>query len=118
MTAPTYALRRTLLLAAFLLAGGVFSSCLGASAQAAQLEHDQVVAGLHNATLEARINPEGATTSCQAQYVSEASFATDGWGASETVACEPQDLGAGTEPVTTSAQLSRLALSTPYRYRF
>lgn len=118
MNAPTHALRRTVLFAAFLLAIGAFSSWFGASAHAAQLEHEQVVAGLHNATLEARINPEGAATSCQAQYVSEADFATGGWAAANTVACEPQDLGAGTEPVSTSAKLGELALSTPYRYRF
>jgi hypothetical protein len=118
MTAPTYAFRHVLLFAAFLLAFCVFSSWLGASARAANLEHDQVVAGLHNATLEARINPEGAATRCQAQYVSEADFAIGGWAAAGTVACEPQDLGAGTEPVTTSTQLGGLALSTPYRYRF
>lgn len=118
MNASTYTLRRTVLFAALLLAVGAFSSWFGASAQAAQLEHDQVIAGLHAATLEARVNPEGAATSCQAQYVSEADFAAGGWGAAGTVACEPQDLGAGTEPVSTSAQLGGLALSTPYRYRF
>jgi hypothetical protein len=118
MTASTYALRRISLIAAFLLAFGVFSLSLGAPAQAAQLEHDQVVAGLHNATLEARVDPEGDATSCQAQYASEADFETGGWAAADTVACEPQDLGAGTEPVTTKAHLAGLALSTPYRYRF
>lgn len=118
MTAPTHTLLRTLRLAAFLLGFCVFASWLGASAHAANLEHDQVVAGLHNATLEARIDPEGTATACHAQYLSEANFATGGWAAAKTVACEPQDLGAGTEPITTSAQLSGLALSTPYRYRF
>jgi hypothetical protein len=118
MNAPAYTLRPTVLFAACLLAVGAFSSWFGASAQAAQLEHDQVVAGLHAATLEARVDPEGAATSCQAQYVSEADFETGGWGAAGTVACDPQDLGAGTEPVTTSADLDGLALSTRYRYRF
>jgi hypothetical protein len=118
MTAPTHALRPTGLIAAFLFAITAFSAWTGASAHAAQLEHDQVVAGIHSATLEARINPEGAATSCQAQYVSETDFATGGWAGAETVACEPQGLGAGTEPVTTNAQLGGLGFSTHYRYRF
>jgi hypothetical protein len=118
MTAPTHALRRGWLLTALLLAAVLILSWLAGSARAAQLEHDQVVAGLHSATLEARVNPEGATTGCQAQYVSEPEFETGGWGAAETVACEPEDLGSGTEPVSTSARLAGLTLSTTYRYRF
>lgn len=118
MIAPTHALCRAWLLGALLLAAGIVSFCFAGSALAAQLEHDQVVAGLHSATLEARIDPEGATTSCQAQYVSESEFETGGWGAAETVACEPEELGSGTEPVSTRARLEGLTLSTTYRYRF
>lgn len=118
MTAPTHALRRAWLLAALLLAVAVFSPFFAGSARAAQLEHQQVVAGLHAATLEARVDPEGAATSCQAQFVSEPQFETGEWEAAETVACEPQELGSGTEPVSTSARIEGLALSTVYHYRF
>jgi len=116
MTAPTYALRRAWL-PAFLLAAAVPSLWFAGLARAAQLEHRQVVAGLHSATLEARVNPEGVATSCQAQFVSEPQFETGEWEAAETVACEPEELGSGTEPVSTSARIEGLALSTAYRYR-
>lgn len=118
MTAPTPAFRRAWLLVALLLAAGGISSALAGAARAAQVEHHQVVAGLHGATLEARVDPEGIATSCQAQYVSESEFETGGWGAADAVPCEPEGLGSGTEPVSTSARIDGLALSTTYRYRF
>jgi hypothetical protein len=116
MTAPTYAPRRARLFAVLPAAAFVLLWLAG-PARAAQLEHQQVVAGLHAATLEARVNPEGVATSCQAQFVSQAQFEVSGWGAAETVACEPQALGSGTEPVSTSARIEGLAISTAYRYR-
>jgi hypothetical protein len=118
MIAPTHALHRAWLLAALLLAAGGISAYLAGSARAAQIEHHQVVAGLHGAIVEARIEPEGAATSCQVEYVSDAEFETGDWEAAETVACDPEDLGSGTEPVATSAKIEGLALSTAYRYRF
>jgi hypothetical protein len=117
MTALTPALRRAWLFA-LLLAAALTSPCLGGSARAALLEHQQVVAGLHGATLEARVDPEGVATSCQAQLVSQSQFEASGWGAAETVACQPQELGSGSGPVATSARIAGLALSTAYRYRF
>jgi hypothetical protein len=118
MTAPTLALRRAWLLALLLPAAAVVSPWFTGSARAADLEHQQVVAGLHSATLEARVDPQGVATSCQAQLVSQSQLEAEGWGAAETVACEPQDLGSGTEPVSTGARIEGLALSTTYHYRF
>jgi len=118
MTAPTHSLHRALLLAALLLAAGGLSAWLAGSARAAEVEHYQVVAGLHGATLEARIDPEGEATSCQAEFVSQAEFDAGGWGAAESVPCDPEDLEPGAEPVATSARIDGLALSTAYRYRF
>lgn len=117
MTALTHALHRAWLVA-FLMAAGVSSLWFAGPARAAQLEHHQVVAGLHSATLEARVDPEAESTSCQAQYVSESQFETGGWGAAETIPCEPEELGSGNEPVSTSVRIDGLALSTAYRYRF
>lgn len=117
MTTPTHVLRQASLFA-FLLAAAVTSLWLAGSARAAVLEHQQVVAGLHAATLEARIDPEGVATSCQAQLVSASQFETSGWGTADTVACEPQELGSGNEPAATSARIEGLTLSTAYRYRF
>jgi len=117
MTASIHRPRQVWLFALLLLAGAT-SFWPTASARAAQLEHHQVVAGLHYATLEARINPEGEATGCQTQYVEEAHFDTSGWGSAETVACEPEDLGGGTDPVSTTARLEGLNLNTAYRYRF
>lgn len=118
MIAPTAVLRRAVLLAAFSLAAVGLSASLAGSVAAAQVEHHQVVAGLHNATLEARVDPEGVATSCQAQYVSEPEFESGGWGAAESVPCDPVELGSGAEPVSLSVDLGGLALSTSYRYRF
>lgn len=118
MIASTHARSRVGLITALLLAAGVISSWLAGSAGAAQIEHHQVVAGLHNATLEARIDPEGVATSCQAQFVGESEFATSGWGTAATAPCDPEELGSGTEPVSTTASIGGLALSTAYRYRF
>lgn len=118
MTGSTHALRRVCLLAALLLTAAGALSWVAGSARAALVEHHQVVAGLHGATLEARINPEGVATSCQAEYVSQAEFDAGGWSAADTVACEPEDLGSGIEPVSAVAEIDGLALSTPYRYRF
>ena len=117
MNASTQSPRQAWLLALLLMTGAA-SLWLTASACAAQLEHHQVVAGLHNATLEARINPEGEATDCRAQYVEESQFDTSGWDSAGTVACDPEDLGVGTGPVSVSARLEGLALSTAYRYRF
>jgi hypothetical protein len=118
MTAPTHAFHRVRLLAALSLVAGGFLAWSAGLAPAAQLEHHQVVAGLHSATLEARVDPEGVATSCQAQVVSESAFEGGGWGPAETVGCEPSGLGGGTEPVSTRARIEGLALSTTYRYRF
>jgi hypothetical protein len=118
MTTPIRSPRHLWLSAVLLLIAGLASSWLAGSAQAAQLEHRQVVAGLHAATLEARVDPEGVATSCQAQYVSETEFEAGNWGAAHTVACDPEDLGSGTEPVSVTARIEGLALSTAYRYRF
>jgi hypothetical protein len=118
MTAPAHAPSRTLLLAGLLVAAIGISSLLAGSARAAQVEHQQVVAGLHSATVEGRIDPEGAATGCQAQFVSQEDFEASEWAKSQAVVCDPEDLGAGTGAVSTQAKIEGLALSTSYRYRF
>jgi hypothetical protein len=118
MIITTNACRRALVLTACLLAIAGVSSWLAGSARAAEVEHQQVIAGLHGATLEARINPEGIATSCQAEYVNESAFEATGWAGAAAVPCEPEELGLGAAAVPASARIEGLALSTTYRYRF
>jgi hypothetical protein len=93
-------------------------ACSSAAAEAAQIEGQQVVAGLHSATLEAGIDPEGAATGCDAEYVPQTAYETSGWDSAETVPCAPEDLGAGTGDVSAKAKVEGLSLSTSYRSRF
>jgi hypothetical protein len=68
------------------------------------------------ATLNAQINPEGNDTTCQFQYVDDATFKVSGYASATTVACSPSDLGSGTSDVATSAQISGLTPNTLYHF--
>jgi hypothetical protein len=119
MTVPSLAPRRARMVATVFLVSVIgISLWQAALSKAADMEHQQVVSGLHAATLEARIDPEGVATSCLAQYLTQSEFESDGWGAAETIACEPRDLGDGAEAVSANARIEGLALSTAYRYRY
>jgi hypothetical protein len=93
-------------------------ACSSAAAEAAQVESQQVVAGLHSATLEGGIDPQGAATICSAEYVPQSAYESSGWDSAETVPCAPEDLGAGTGDVSAEAKVEGLGLSTSYRARF
>jgi hypothetical protein len=118
MTAPISGRHPKWLLTAFVLTVSSLALGLVGSARAAGVEHQQVIAGLHGATLEARINTAGVATGCKAEYVARSEFEVDGWAAAKPTTCEPADLGSMTESVSTRARIEGLALSTNYRYRF
>lgn len=71
-----------------------------------------------SARLRGRINPRGYDTTCQLQYVSDASFQRSQWADATTAPCEPEDLGSGFGDVSVKATLRGLTVATTYRYRF
>ena len=105
-------------LAATVLAALIAAVLGTGAAQAAEVSEQFASAGLHSATLEAQIDPQGQRTTCRAEYVSESSFAAGGWAEASTVPCEPEALGAGATARTATAALSGLELQTSYRFRF
>lgn len=117
MTASNHARQGGGLFAVVLIVVGLLGM-YSVRASAATVEHDQAVAGLHGATLEARINPEGVGTECAAEYVAQSAFEASGWAGATRISCAPAVLGSGTEPVAATARIEGLALSTAYRYRF
>lgn len=88
-----------------------------AAADAATIEAQYAIARIHSATLEADIDPEGTSTSCQVQYVAAGKFETPDYGMAKTLPCEPESLsGAGVE--TARVSLTDLAIGSTYHYRF
>ncbi|HEX9481415.1 MAG TPA: hypothetical protein VF927_04880, partial [Solirubrobacteraceae bacterium] len=57
-------------------------------------------------------------TTCQVQYVDEASFQSSGYAGAATVPCTPEDLGSGSGARGAGATLAGLQLGTVYHYRF
>jgi hypothetical protein len=91
---------------------------------AASIDPQLVVAGPHTATIKVRIDPQvglpplGGDTSCVFQYVSEAKFATSGYGEATTMPCTPASIEAASEGQNVLMQLTRLSANTVYDYRF
>ncbi len=73
--------------------------------------------GNTTATLNAQINPLGTDTTCVFEYVTDADFTSSGYTDATTVPCTPSDLGAGSSDVSTSANITGLAVSTLYHFR-
>lgn len=71
-----------------------------------------------SADLRAHVNPFGYDTTCQVQYVDEASFQQSQWTNATTLPCQPEDLGAGFGDVTAKVKVHGLARAAAYRYRF
>jgi hypothetical protein len=71
-----------------------------------------------DATLKAQINPFGFDTTCQVQYVDEASFQSSKYANATTLPCTPEDLGSGFGDVEASATVEGLKVATTYHYRF
>jgi hypothetical protein len=70
------------------------------------------------AVLSAQINPFGYDTSCQVQYVADASFQSSGYAGATTLPCTPSDLGSAFGDRGASATPSGLAIGTTYHFRF
>jgi hypothetical protein len=68
--------------------------------------------------LRAKIDPFGLDTTCQLQYVEDASFVGSGWSSAVVLPCSPEDLGAGLGDQEVSATVSGLQIATTYHYRF
>ena len=75
--------------------------------------------GPQTAELDAEINPEGNDTTCEFQYVDDTDFMSSGFTGPNvvTVACNPQDLGAGIGDASTLADISGLTPNTTYDFR-
>lgn len=69
------------------------------------------------AELDTNVNPLGNDTTCQFQWVDDATFQSSGYDNATTVDCSPQDLGAGTQDVSANTQLTGLTPSTTYHFR-
>src|SRR5215469_4874453 len=68
-------------------------------------------------TLHATVVPFGFDTTCQFQYVDDATFQASGYTTATSVACVPADLGASFTVVQASASVSGLASTTIYHFR-
>src|SRR5215469_16106376 len=71
----------------------------------------------NSVTLHAAIVPFGFDTTCQFQYVDDATFQASGYTTATSVACVPADLGASFTVVQASASVSGLASTTIYHFR-
>jgi sugar lactone lactonase YvrE len=69
-----------------------------------------------SATLEALIDPLGSSSTCEFQYVTDASFKSTGYGAAVRAPC-PAGLGEGEVGVPTSVHVQSLTADTVYHYR-
>jgi DNA-binding beta-propeller fold protein YncE len=70
-----------------------------------------------NARLKAQINPFGADSTCEVQYVDEADFQVSGYAEAVTAPCA-EALGAGFGDVEAKATVEGLKVGTTYHYRF
>jgi hypothetical protein len=82
------------------------------------VDHQAAEALMTSVNFRAHINPWGHDTTCQLQYVTDASFHTSQWAAAATVPCSPEDLGSGFGDVTVKMRVTGLARGTTYHYRF
>jgi hypothetical protein len=87
------------------------------TAGAPSVDYQSVEALQTTAEFRAHINPWGAETTCEVQYVPAASFQASQWAAATTVAC-PKALGSGFGDVTANVEVTGLARATEYEYRF
>jgi hypothetical protein len=83
----------------------------------AGISDETAIARTTSATVTAQINPFGFETSCEVEYVDEASFQDSGYGSAATAPCAEQ-LAAGFGSRTATAELGGLRIGTAYRYRF
>ncbi len=68
--------------------------------------------------MNASIVPFGLDTTCQVQYVDDATFASSGYTSALSTPCTPADLGSSFTDVPVSADLTGLNPATVYHFRF
>jgi hypothetical protein len=81
------------------------------------ITEEVAIARTESATLSARINPFGSTTTCAAEYVDAATFEATGFAQALQAPCS-EALGAGFEPQTAHASAAGLKIGTTYHFRF
>jgi hypothetical protein len=78
---------------------------------------ETAIARTTSATVSAQINPFGYETSCEVQYVDDASFQASEYASAAAVPCS-EVLAAGFVDRTATAELSGLEIGTIYHFRF
>ena len=81
------------------------------------IDSETVTPSATSASVTAQINPFGLDTTCQVQYVTDASFQSSAYTNATTVSC-PSDLGSGSGDQTVTTTLTGLRLNTTYHFRF
>jgi NHL repeat len=82
------------------------------------VDHETAEGRTTSVVFLAKINPGGYDTTCQVQYVPNASFQESKWANATTVPCQPEDLGSGSGEVRSKFQVTGLAREAMYHYRF
>ena len=82
------------------------------------VDHEAAEGERTSARFVAKVNPWGYDTTCQLQYVTEASFKQSKWANATTLPCSPEDLGSGFGDVVAKTKVTGLARHTTYHYRF
>ncbi len=87
------------------------------SAPPASIENLSWIGSIKDATIKARIDVYGASSTCQFQYVDEAQFKSSGFSGASALPCTPEALSAE-EPAPVIVKPAGLALDTVYHFRF
>ena len=84
----------------------------------ASVEGMFALAGPHDATLKAKIDDFGISSSCEVEYVTESQFASNGYAAPTLVQCTPQQLTGSSGELHAIARPTGLTTGTTYHFRF
>jgi hypothetical protein len=84
----------------------------------ASIEDESSTAITTSAILRAQIDPFGYDTTCEVQYVKDASFQTSGYAGASTLSCAPEELGHGFGDQDANVTLTGLQIGTTYHCRF
>lgn len=83
----------------------------------AGISGEMAIARTRSATVKAQIDAFGFSTTCEVEYVSDATFQESGFAAAAIVPCA-EDVPAGFGAHTVSAELTGLEIGTVYHFRF
>ncbi len=73
--------------------------------------------GSNKATLTGIVNPGGASTTYQFEYVNDATFKSSGYASASRIPASPQSVGSGTTEVQVSNVVEGLSAETTYHFR-